>query len=107
MEPTALVMVGCATLHPPYGMPYGNSLATVASGDQAKGPVVVAFLQASKEPKSLARKDPRIEHDQRGISHQGMQVIEQVMASEQGPDVADSRYENQIVSFGRASWMKK
>ena len=82
-----------------HGMPYGNSLATVASGDQAKGPVVVAFLQASKEPKSLARKDPRIEHDQRGISHQGMQVIEQVMASEQGPDVADSRYENQIVFF--------
>ncbi len=67
------------------------------SWSKSESSVIVVTFDFAEQPKGLAVISARVEHHERRLSHDRLQVIEQVVRSNQGPDAAYARNQNQVL----------
>ena len=67
------------------------------SWSKSEGSVIVVAFYFSEQPKGLAVISARVKHHKRRLPHDRLQVIEQVVGSNQGPDAAYAGDQNQIL----------
>src|SRR5262245_2741211 len=68
--------------------------------NKPESPIVRIALQFAEQAERLPVIAPRVEQNQRCLPHDGMQVIEQRMRTQKGPDAADTRNQYQVALFG-------
>ena len=67
------------------------------SWSKSEGSVIVVAFDFSEQPKGLAIVTARIKHYKRRLPHNRLQIIEQVVGPDQGPNAAYTRNQNQVL----------
>jgi len=76
------------------------------SWSKSEGSVIVVAFNFSEQPKSLAVISARVKHYERRLPHDCLQVIKQVVRSDQWPDAAYAGDQHQVLLLGFGDFHK-